>query len=644
VLDLFKLYNINLPLRTQGWVNTGLAEITESGYRYLVSKHKGNSTIFSDYLYKLRKAIKITPIEQKRQNPIADTEVKKTVDKKLYEKFAELFPQFANGEYSYLRLESKGFMPLSLEYIFGDRISVMHTYEQNGDLCYDPMMEFHFDNIGKTMSACVYEQSIPPIYQFFDDRGVGKSVNGDGEETTVTALQMQLDNFASSWFDNIAEQGYMPVRANMELDEKGNISKEGLVTDTTVTIIFDEKGNPIIPTPEKQEVQVGDVLSMDGKKWLVEKIDGDFSIDLKNLDPNDIQSNQKFVGRWKEKLDEAGFSILLKTELNISEKSMPEFTEIDFSFPDTTIGFSEMNLYGYTGGDMFPLTNERAAFLFDRDHCVYLLYSDNTEAMVLDRDEILNHDGLFGIERIDWEHSPVRAAQMAVAEYAHGNREAELLHDSGNRFGIYQIPDGIDEARNFRFSSMRELEAHGLQPNCANYKIVYTAPFSERVEFLSDRYPVLNNIYEKFNTEQPSDYTGRSVSVSDVIVLKCNDNLSVHYVDSTGFVEIDNYTFFGEEINKMPNAETPAQGELDILSQVGTKLDEYKGKSVAELEADVNAGKSISLMDLSKAVNAKRNNVPKNRKPTLMERLKNGKEKAARQGQSDTNVKKQEIE
>ena len=172
-------------------------------------------------------------------------------------------------------------------------------------------------------------------------------------------------------------------------------------------------------------------------------------------------------------------------------------------------------------------------------------------------------------------------------------------------------------------------------PNCANYKIVYTAPFSERIEFLSDRYPVLNNIYAKFNTEQPSDYTGRSVSVSDVIVLKCNENLSVHYVDSTGFVEIDNYTFFGEDVNKTPTAETSAQNESATLSQVGTRLDEYNGKSVAELETDVNAGKSISLMELSKAVNAERNNAPKSRKPTLMERLKDGKEKAARQGQSD---------
>ena len=67
VLDLFKMYGIKLPLRTQGWVNSGLAEITGGGYRYLKSKHKGNSTAFSGYLNKLREAIRLMPIDEKWQ-------------------------------------------------------------------------------------------------------------------------------------------------------------------------------------------------------------------------------------------------------------------------------------------------------------------------------------------------------------------------------------------------------------------------------------------------------------------------------------------------------------------------------------------------------------------------------------------------
>jgi len=75
ILDLFKLYDVSLPLRTQGWVNTGLASITENSYRYYKGKNQRDSTVFMGYLTKLKNAIKETPIEQKR-NPIVDMENK----------------------------------------------------------------------------------------------------------------------------------------------------------------------------------------------------------------------------------------------------------------------------------------------------------------------------------------------------------------------------------------------------------------------------------------------------------------------------------------------------------------------------------------------------------------------------------------
>jgi hypothetical protein len=186
---------------------------------------------------------------------------------------------------------------------------------------------------------------------------------------------------------------------------------------------------------------------------------------------------------------------------------------------------------------------------------------------------------------------------------------------------------------------MRELEALGLPVDRANYELIYSAPFSERIEFLTDRYPLLNRIYQDFNTQHPADYAGRSLSVSDVVVLRCNGDTSTHFVDSVGFVELDNYTFFGEETRQTPVTETPAPSkETDTLFQVETSSDKYNGASVAELEADVKAGKAISLTDLSKAAHAEqvakssRGAAPKV-KPKLMERLEQGKQKAAQHGQ-----------
>jgi hypothetical protein len=70
--------------------------------------------------------------------------------------------------------------------------------------------------------------------------------------------------------------------------------------------------------------------------------------------------------------------------------------------PDTAIGISERDLYGYTYADMLPLTTDRAVELFNRGFAVYLLYSDNTESMAFDVSEIEAHDGIFGIERGEW--------------------------------------------------------------------------------------------------------------------------------------------------------------------------------------------------------------------------------------------------
>lgn len=70
VLELFKKYNINIPLKTQGWINKALAEIKhlESGeitYSYYSSSK--NSTVFMKYLQELEIAI------QKAYNKV-DTE------------------------------------------------------------------------------------------------------------------------------------------------------------------------------------------------------------------------------------------------------------------------------------------------------------------------------------------------------------------------------------------------------------------------------------------------------------------------------------------------------------------------------------------------------------------------------------------
>ena len=61
---------------------------------------------------------------------------------------------------------------------------------------------------------------------------------------------------------------------------------------------------------------------------------------------------------------------------------------------------------------MLPLTQLRALERCDQDMYVYLLYPDNTEAAAFDSSEIESHDGIFGVERDDWQRS-AEYAEMA---------------------------------------------------------------------------------------------------------------------------------------------------------------------------------------------------------------------------------------
>ena len=48
----------------------------------------------------------------------------------------------------------------------------------------------------------------------------------------------------------------------------------------------------------------------------------------------------------------------------------------------------------------------------------------------------------------------------------------------------------------------------------------------------------MDAIYEKFNLYHPEDYTGHSLSVGDVILVKDEGSLEGYYVDTFGFTEI----------------------------------------------------------------------------------------------------------
>jgi antirestriction protein ArdC len=110
-----------------------------------------------------------------------------------------------------------------------------------------------------------------------------------------------------------------------------------------------------------------------------------------------------------------------------------------------------------------------------------------------------------------------------------GNGDAP---EPGDTFTIYQLKD-IDETRDIRFEPLNKLLAAGLVVDPANYDRVYSAPL--------DNSMTLEKLYFAFNMDRPEDFTGHSLTVSDVVALNKDGKEKAFYVDSRGFQEVPEF-------------------------------------------------------------------------------------------------------
>lgn len=270
------------------------------------------------------------------------------------------------------------------------------------------------------------------------------------------------------------------------------------------------------------------------------------------------------------------------------------------SYPDPTVGMAELREYGYLAGDMFPIRKEKALDLHQVGEKIYCLQPNGSHGEYASREMIQAHDGLYGIEKEAWQrmneqedyemgelYPPmavlnkedalkmfdtgeriylittypmpivvkermeiergadyfqmdkeeleiVRGLEEQMKKYPQiqSLREAKLLLGKENRFGIYQISDD-SPGREYKFMNRSFMEKHGYQALREDYQLVYTD------WLLSEE--TLDSIYERFNTNHPADFTGHSLSVSDVVVFNENGTVKAYFVDSISFQELPGF-------------------------------------------------------------------------------------------------------
>ena len=291
---------------------------------------------------------------------------------------------------------------------------------------------------------------------------------------------------------------------------------------------------------------------------------------------------------------------------------------------------------------------------------------------------------------------PLRDDVRERAEKTLAERRA-AAPEQGDIFAIYQIKGG-PETRDYRFEAYESLQEAGLAVDRQNYDLVYTAPLDGKT--------TLEDIYRTFNLDRPADFTGHSLSVSDIVVLTRSGKEEAHYCDSFGFTPVPEFflqrekqltpreLLTGESIqtprgsflvtdmsreqleaagygfhhqsedgkylimgNGTDAFAIPAQQESPIKAAEMTTEQNYNmidgvlnnAPTMSELEAKAKAGEQISLFDVAEAAKAEAQKpkqpqrpAQKQKKPSIRAQLKAAKEE--QQKKPPQREKAQELE
>ena len=145
-----------------------------------------------------------------------------------------------------------------------------------------------------------------------------------------------------------------------------------------------------------------------------------------------------------------------------------------------------------------------------------------------------------------------------ISHVADGVKEEVSYHGTSPvTYEILQIKDGSN-GEQYRFWGMNYVQETGLQVNVSDYESKYQGKLKPG--------ETLDTLYERFNIHRPEDFTGHSLSVSDVIVLEAGGDKKAFYVDSFGFCEVED--FFVEKLERLEITFTVAEcGEFHSMGR-----------------------------------------------------------------------------
>lgn len=125
------------------------------------------------------------------------------------------------------------------------------------------------------------------------------------------------------------------------------------------------------------------------------------------------------------------------SEETMNKESATDLNEYDVT-PDGFVTEKEMQEGGYTKAEIYPLRYFRAKILYDLGLPVYMLYRDNTERRIKERQELNSHDWLYGIPKLAWQE--FLNTEEALGFIRAVNHVADAANDVD---GMYQSTTGV---------------------------------------------------------------------------------------------------------------------------------------------------------------------------------------------------------
>ena len=243
----------------------------------------------------------------------------------------------------------------------------------------------------------------------------------------------------------------------------------------------------------------------------------------------------------------------------------------------------------YLHPPMSILEKDEALQLFDAGETIYLITTNLLPITATNRMEIEYGSDYFQISTEALQTARWLQAEMQAHPELQSLREAKLLLENEDRYGVYQLKMDSPVTEELLHQSMEILQRQGNLVERENYHLVFT----------DHLYPAdtLESIYARFNQDRQADFDGPSLSVSDVIVMNRDGVLSAYYVDSLGFQELkdflpqlssDNRTKANEIIYPMEGPITMDTKGIEVEGHEGTwhpvEMQELNGRQFFLLE------------------------------------------------------------